>query len=103
MNIGNAFSQQGDYEKANEQYTITESHGREYIDAHEGNHIDGTGIVIVSMKANAFALKRAGKGDEGKVVLKEVIAMQIQLNSENEKKKAAAAAAQGKSSRLSIH
>lgn len=88
VNIGNTYSRQGNYEKANEQYAAAEALGREHISAHEGNQIDGMGIVVVSMRARAFALKKAGREDEGKTVLKDVIAMQLQLNAENEKKKA---------------
>uniref|UniRef100_A0A7S4A9B7 Uncharacterized protein n=1 Tax=Pseudo-nitzschia australis TaxID=44445 RepID=A0A7S4A9B7_9STRA len=88
VNIGNTYSRQGDYDKANEQFIAAEALGREHISAHEGNQIDGMGIVVISMRARAFALKRAGREAEGKEVLKEVIAMQIQLNAENDKKKA---------------
>lgn len=87
VNIGNTYSRQGNYEKANEQYTAAENLGREHLSAHEGNQVDGMGIVVVSMRARAFALKKAGREDEGKAVLKDVIAMQIKLNAENEKKK----------------
>jgi len=87
VNVGNTYSRQGNYEKANEQYTAAEGLGREHLSAHEGNRIDGMGIVVVSMRARAFALKKAGREDEGKAVLKDVIAMQLQLNAENEKKK----------------
>jgi tetratricopeptide (TPR) repeat protein len=92
VNIGNTYSRQGDYEKANEQYTIAEKLGREHIEADEGNKVDGMGIAIVAMRARAFALKKAGREDEGKAVLKDVIAMQIELNAENEKRKAEEAA-----------
>lgn len=88
VNIGNTYSRQGNYDKSNEQYTVAEALGREHISAHEGNQIDGMGIVVVSMRARAFALKKDGREDEGKSVLKEVIETQIQLNAENEKKKA---------------
>jgi len=87
VNIGNTYSRQGDYDKANEQYSAAEALGREHIGAHEGNQIDGMGIVVVSMRARAFALKKAGREDEGKDVLKDVIKTQIELNAENEKKK----------------
>lgn len=87
VNIGNTFSRQGDYEKANEQYAAAEALGREHISAHEGNQIDGMGIVVVSMRARAFALKKAGREEDGKAVLKEVIKTQLELNAENEKKK----------------
>lgn len=86
VNVGNTYSRQGDYEKANEQYTIAESLGREHLQAEKGNQIDGMGIVISATRARAFALKKAGKEDEGKVILKEVIEMQIKLNAENKKK-----------------
>ena len=45
-------------------------------------------MVIVAMRARAFALKKDGKEDDGKKVLREVIEMQLKLNEENEKKKA---------------
>lgn len=87
VNIGNTFSRQGNYEKASERFTTAEALGREHISAHEGNQIDGMGIVVVSMRARAFALKKAGREDEGKSVLKDVIKTQIELNAENDKKK----------------
>lgn len=87
VNVGNTYSRQGDYEKAEEQYVAAEALGREHISAHEGNQVDGMGIVVVSMRARAFALKKAGREDEGKAVLKDVISTQIELNAENEKKK----------------
>lgn len=87
VNIGNTFSRQGDFAKANEHYTISEKLGRDHIGVEEGNRIDGMGMVIVAMRGRAFALKKAGKEEEGKKVLKEVIEMQLKLNAENEKKK----------------
>lgn len=92
VNIGNTYSRQGDFSKADEQYAIAEKLGREHIEADEGNKIDGMGIVIVAMRARAFAMKKDGREEDGKAVLKDVIAMQIQLNAENEKKKAEDAA-----------
>ena len=88
VNIGNTFSRQGNYEKANENYNIAEKLGRDHIQAEAGNRIDGMGMTIVAMRARAFALKKNGKEEEGKGVLKEVITMQLELNAENDKKKA---------------
>jgi tetratricopeptide (TPR) repeat protein len=96
VNIGNTYSRQGNYEKANEQYTAAEGLGREHISASEGNQIDGMGIVVVSMRARAFALKKDGREDEGKAVLRDVIKTQIELNAENAKKKAEQKAAEAK-------
>mmetsp|Transcript_34487 Transcript_34487/g.38625 ORF Transcript_34487/g.38625 Transcript_34487/m.38625 type:complete len:420 (-) Transcript_34487:361-1620(-) len=92
VNVGNTYSRQGDYEKANEQYIRTETLGREHLVAQKGNEIDGMGIVICAMRARAFALKKTGKEDEGKKILKEVIDMQIQLNTKHEEKLAEAEA-----------
>jgi tetratricopeptide (TPR) repeat protein len=92
VNIGNTFSRQGNFEKADEQFSIAESLGREHIENPEGNKIDGMGMVVVAMRARAFALKKAGKEEEGKKVLKDVIEMQIKLNAESEEKTAEDAA-----------
>lgn len=88
INIGNTFSRKGDFKKANELYDVAEQLGRDHIKAEAGNRIDGMGMVVVAMRGRAFALKKAGKEDEGKKVLREVIKMQMDLNAENEKKKA---------------
>ena len=88
MNIGNTFSRQADFGKADENYTIAEKLGRDHVEAEEGNRIDGMGMVVVAMRGRAFALKKDGREEEGKKVLKEVIEMQLKLNAENEKKKA---------------
>ena len=87
VNIGNTFSREGNYDKANEHYTVAEKLGRDHIQAEEGNRLDGMGMTIVAMRARAFALKKTGREDEGKQVLKDVIEMQLKLNAENEKKK----------------
>lgn len=88
INIGNTFSREGDYKKANEHYNIAEQLGRDHMKADEGNRTDGMGMVIAAMRARAFALKKAGQEDKGKEVLRKVIDMQLDLNAENEKKKA---------------
>lgn len=87
VNIGNTFSRQGAYDKANDKYNIAEKLGRDHIEAEEGNRIDGMGMAVVAMRGRAFALKKTGREAEGKEVLKKVIEMQIQLNDENEKKR----------------
>jgi tetratricopeptide (TPR) repeat protein len=82
VNIGNTFSRQGNYEKADENYSIAEKLGREHIETEAGNKIDGMGMVIVAMRARAFALKKAGREEEGKKIMKDVIQMQMDLNAE---------------------
>ena len=87
INIGNTYSREGKYEKANENYDIAEKLGSDHIEA-DGNKVDGMGMVIVAKRFRAFALKADGREDEGKAIMKEVIMMQMELNAEIEKKKA---------------
>lgn len=88
VNVGNTYSRQGDYDKAEEYYSQAEQLGRDHLEADEGNKIEGNGIIITAMRSRAFALKKAGREEEGKKVLKEVITTQIKLNALNDKKKA---------------
>lgn len=88
INIGNTFSRKGDFESAKKNYGIAEALGRDHVETEAGNRADGMGMVIVAMRARAFALKKAGKEGEGKEVLRDVIKMQLELNAEHEKKKA---------------
>jgi len=89
VNIGNTFSRQGDFASAEKNYAIAERLGRDHVEAVEGNKTEGMGMTVVAMRAKAFALKKAGREDEGKVKLKEVIEMQLNLNAELEKRKKA--------------
>lgn len=82
INIGNTFSRQGDFKKAEEQYNVAERLGRDHVEQTEGNKIDGMGMVVTAMRNRAFALKKAGMEDDGKKVMKEVIEMQLILNEE---------------------
>jgi tetratricopeptide (TPR) repeat protein len=85
VNIGNSHSRQGNYDAANEQYTIAEKVGQDHIEG--GNVKDGKGMVASAKKARAFALKRAGRVEEAKKLLKEVVDQQI-ADAQEEKKKA---------------
>lgn len=87
VNIGNTYSSEGEYEKANEQYEAAEQLGKDHVEAEQGNKTEGMGIMIVAMRARAFALKKAGKEEEGKKKLREVLELQMKLNQELEKKK----------------
>lgn len=88
VNIGNTYSRTGDYNNANEQYNIAEQLGKDHVDAVDGNKIDGMGIMIVAMRARAFALKKAGREEEAKTRLRDVLEMQAKLNIEEAKNKA---------------
>lgn len=86
VNIGNSHSRKGNFDAADEQYAIAEKLGQDHIEG--GNVKDGKGMIACAKRARAFALKRAGKMDEAKKLLKEVLDQQIADNLEEEKKKA---------------
>jgi len=88
VNIGNTYSRQGDFDMADQQYNIAEKLGKDHVEAEEGNKTEGMGMMIVAMRARAFALKKADREDEGKTILRKVIDLQIKLNAELDKKKA---------------
>jgi len=87
INIGNTFSRTGDFDLADEQFKIAESLGTDHLNAEEGSKFDGSGMVIGAKRARAFAMKKAGREQEAKDLLKEVIEAQIKLNMEEEAKK----------------
>jgi len=86
VNIGNSHSRKGDFDAADEQYKRAEKLGQEHCDG--GNIKDGKGMLACAKRARAFALKRAGKIDDAKKLLKEVLDQQIADNLEDDKKKA---------------
>lgn len=86
VNIGNTYSREGDFETANEHYNKAEQLGKDHVDAN-GNIVDGMGIMIVAMRNRAFALKKAGKEEEAKKRLKEVLELQLKLNVAQEEQK----------------
>ena len=82
INIGNSFSREGDFGKADEYYRKCETLGDEQI-ANDCKS-DGMGIKLVALRARAFALNRNGKIDEGKDVLREVLRQQPLVAAETE-------------------
>ena len=86
VNTGNSYSRQGNFDDADAQYKLAEKLGQEHIDG--GNVKDGKGMIACAKRARAFALKRAGKMDDAKKLLKEVLDQQIAHNLEEESKKA---------------
>lgn len=88
VNIGNTYSRKGDFSKANEQYDKAEKLGKEHVEVENGNKTDGMGIMVVAMRARAFALKKAGKEEEAKTHLREVLELQLKLNVEEEHQRA---------------
>jgi tetratricopeptide (TPR) repeat protein len=88
VNVGNTFSRQGNFDKANAEFDTAEKLGKDHLDAESGNKVEGMGIMIVAMRARAFALKKAGKDDEAKKRMKEVIELQLKLNLATDEQKA---------------
>lgn len=94
VNIGNSYSRMGDFESAENQYAIAEQLGKDHVEG--GNEKDGKGMIATSKRARSFALKRAGKIDEAKALMKEVITQQIADDAEEAKEKALEEAAAAK-------
>mmetsp|Transcript_10379 Transcript_10379/g.13904 ORF Transcript_10379/g.13904 Transcript_10379/m.13904 type:complete len:417 (+) Transcript_10379:35-1285(+) len=96
VNIGNTFSRTGDFTLADEQYKIAEQLGADHVGHDGGSENDGKGMVACAKRARSFALRRAGRVDEAKALLKEVVEQQIADNLAAEKKKAEDEAAEKK-------
>lgn len=78
VNVGNTYSREGNYEKANECYTKAEKLGEEQLAV--GAETDGLGLIIVAMRQRSFALKRAGKEEEAKKTMRDVLTKQLDLD-----------------------
>lgn len=91
VNIGNSYSRQGFFDKADAEFKVAENVGNDHVQG--GNTQDGKSMILSAKKARAFALKRCGKVDEGKALLKEVVQQQLADAAEEEKLKAAQAEA----------
>jgi tetratricopeptide (TPR) repeat protein len=89
VNIGNTFSRSGDYANADKYYVMAENLGNDHLINEEGSKKDGKGMVACARRSRAFAMRRDGKVEEAKALLKEVIEQQIKDNLEAEKEAAA--------------
>lgn len=88
VNIANTYSRQKDLIKANEYYDMAEQLGKDHVDAEHGNKVDGMALMIVSMRQRSFALKKAGKDDDAKKQMREVLELQKKLDVETVNQKA---------------
>ena len=98
VNIGNTHARRGDYAKAEEHYNAAEQLGVDHIKEEGGSEDDGRSMVLCAKRSKAFALKKVGKVEEAKKLLKEVVEQKIKDDAEAAKKKeeeAAKAAAGG--------
>jgi tetratricopeptide (TPR) repeat protein len=88
VNIGNTYTRQGNFVKANEYYDMAEKLGKDHVEAENGNKVDGMALMIVSMRQRSFALKKAGKDDDAKKQMRAVLEMQQKLDVETVKQQA---------------
>ena len=88
INIGDTYSRENNYAKASEFYDKAEKLGQDHLNVEDGNTTEGKGIVMVAKKARAFALKRAGKEDDAKTTLREVLTLTLEFNGLMAKEKA---------------
>jgi tetratricopeptide (TPR) repeat protein len=88
VNIGNTYSRTGNFELADKHYQSAELLGNDHLNETGGSESDGKGMVACAKRARAFALKKAGRLDEAKVIMKTVVEQQIKDNLEAEKKEA---------------
>ena len=58
------------------------------MDIENGNKVDGLAIVQEAMRVRSFALKRAGKEDEAKNMLRKVLELQVQKDEAEKNQKA---------------
>ena len=86
VNIGNSYSRTGDFEKADEFYALAQKLGSDHLsDEANGSRPDGKNMVMCAKRARAFALKKAGKIDEAKKLLTEVVKEAREIEIEREK------------------
>ncbi|KAL3788749.1 hypothetical protein HJC23_012305 [Cyclotella cryptica] len=99
VNIGNTYARRGDFDKADEQYVLAEQLGKDHITENGGSEDDGRSMILCAKRSRAFALKRVGKIEEAKKLLREVVEQKIKDDAAAAKKKEeeAAKAAAGES------
>ncbi|EJK47930.1 hypothetical protein THAOC_33313 [Thalassiosira oceanica] len=87
VNIGNTFAREGNFDKADEHYTIAQQLGEDHVKEKGGSEEDGRSMLLCAKRARAFALKKVGRDDEAKALLAEVIKQKISDDEAAKKKK----------------
>jgi tetratricopeptide (TPR) repeat protein len=99
VNIGNTFARRGDFAKADEQYALAEQLGKDHCTENGGSEDDGRSMILCAKRSRAFALKKVGRVDDAKALLREVVEQKIKDDADAAKKKeeeaAKAAAGEG--------
>lgn len=92
INVGNTYAREKDYTLADEQYKLAEKIGQDHVDAAQGSEEDGRNMIAVTKRARAIALKKVGREDEAKILMRELVEQQIKEQQEAAKKVEEAAA-----------
>uniref|UniRef100_A0A7S2NW59 Uncharacterized protein n=1 Tax=Leptocylindrus danicus TaxID=163516 RepID=A0A7S2NW59_9STRA len=92
INVGNTYAREKDYTLADEQYKLAERIGQDHVDAAQGSEEDGKNMISVVKRARAIALKKVGRDDEAKALMKELVEQQVKEQAEAAKKAEEAAA-----------
>ena len=87
VNVGNTFAREGDFDKADELYKVAEALGVDHINEQGGSEDDGRSMILCAKRSRSFALKKVGRLDEAKELMKEVIAQKIADDAAAEKRK----------------
>jgi len=87
VNIGNTYSRMGDFENADAQYKVAEALGHDHINEKGGSEDDGRSMILCAKRSRAFALKKVGRVEEAKELMKEVIAQKLADDAAAAKKK----------------
>jgi len=88
VNIGNCHCRLGNFARAHEYYDQAEQLGVDHLEAEDGDKAQGLGIKLVAMRARAFCLKKQGKDEEAKTLLRQVLSMQEEFTAVMAKERA---------------
>lgn len=87
VNIGNTYAREGVFEQADIHFRAAEALGSAHISEQGGSEDDGRAMVLCAKRARSFALKRAGRLEEAKELMAEVLKQKVADDAASEKKK----------------
>lgn len=87
VNIGNTYARGGDFAMADDHFYSAEALGSAHVSEQGGSEDDGRAMVLCAKRARSFALKKAGKLDEAKALMGEVLRQKMADDAASEKKK----------------
>jgi len=87
VNIGNTYAREGVFEQADSHFRAAEALGSAHVSEQGGSEDDGRAMVLCAKRARSFALKRAGRLEEAKELMAEVLKQKVADDTASEKKK----------------